>query len=158
MIFKTGSIHDVIVKAMTKYSDKRGFLMEFFRTDEVDAAVFPAMGYFSSTVPGVTRGPHEHRDQTDFFCFPGPSTFRVYVWDARKNSPSYASTMKLDVGENNPSIVIVPPGVVHAYKNIGSTDGLVINLPNRLYAGKNRKESVDEIRHENDPQSPYVID
>ncbi|MGB2869343.1 MAG: dTDP-4-dehydrorhamnose 3,5-epimerase family protein [Bacteroidota bacterium] len=158
MIFKPGSIQGVTIKAMTKFSDKRGWLMEFFRTDEVDSKFFPAMAYISSTMPGLTRGPHEHRDQADFFCFPGPSTFRIYLWDGRKESPSYGSKMAFDVGQSSPTIIIVPPGVVHAYKNIGSVDGVVINLPNRLYAGTGRKEPVDEIRHENDPGSPYTID
>jgi len=56
----------------------------------------------------------------------------------------------LVVGQENPSVVLVPAGVVHAYQNIGDTDGIVINCPNKLYRGPGRKEEVDEIRHEND--------
>jgi dTDP-4-dehydrorhamnose 3,5-epimerase len=66
--------------------------------------------------------------------------------------------MVFDTGEQKPQAVIVPPGVVHAYKNIGSIPGWVINLPNRLYAGKGRKETVDEIRHEGEANSPYQMD
>jgi dTDP-4-dehydrorhamnose 3,5-epimerase len=55
-------------------------------------------------------------------------------------------------------MVIIPAGVVHAYHNVGKIPGWVINLPNRLYAGKQRKEEVDEIRHESDPTSPYQLD
>lgn len=54
--------------------------------------------------------------------------------------------------------VVIPPGVVHAYKNIGSVDGVVMNFPDRLYAGPGRTEPVDEIRHEDDPESPFKID
>ena len=35
---------------------------------------------------------------------------------------------------------------------------MVVNLPNRLYAGQGKKEPVDEIRHEADPQSIFVLD
>jgi dTDP-4-dehydrorhamnose 3,5-epimerase len=42
----------------------------------------------------------------------------------------------------------VPPGVVHAYRNVGDDDAFVLNFPDRLYAGKNKAEPVDEIRHE----------
>jgi dTDP-4-dehydrorhamnose 3,5-epimerase len=66
--------------------------------------------------------------------------------------------MAFDAGEQKPQAVIVPAGVVHAYRNVGNIQGWVINLPNRLYAGKGRKEEVDEIRHENDPHSPFKLD
>ena len=62
------------------------------------------------------------------------------------------------VGESNKQVVIVPPGVVHAYKNTGSVPGWVFNEPNKLYAGAARQEEVDEIRHENIPDTPFVLD
>ena len=54
--------------------------------------------------------------------------------------------------------MIIPPGVVHAYKNVADRPGWVFNVPNRLFAGKNKKEPVDEIRYEEVPDSPYVLD
>lgn len=61
------------------------------------------------------------------------------------------------MGENNPSLVIVPPGVVHGYKAIGDKDAYCLNLPDKLYKGENKLEEVDEIRWEEDPNSPYKI-
>jgi dTDP-4-dehydrorhamnose 3,5-epimerase len=55
-------------------------------------------------------------------------------------------------------LLIVPPGVVHAYQNVGGVPGLVFNCPNRLYKGAGRQEPVDEIRHEEDPDSPFKLD
>ena len=158
MSFENGIINDVIIRDLTKYQDNRGWLMELFRNDYVAEEFLPVMSYISQTEPGVARGPHEHRDQADLFCFVGPSTFRLYLWDARKNSPTYGHRMVFDSGEQKPQAVIVPAGIVHAYKNIGLIPGWVINLPNRLYAGKGRKEIVDEIRHESDPNSPFRLD
>jgi len=54
--------------------------------------------------------------------------------------------------------VIVPPGVVHAYRNVSDEPGWVFNFPNRLYRGPGRSEPVDEIRHEDLEDSPYVLD
>jgi len=34
----------------------------------------------------------------------------------------------------------------------------VINCPNRLYMGQRKREPVDELRHEDDPDTPYRID
>ena len=158
MRFVDGDIEGVILKPYAKYADKRGWLMELFRSDELDAATMPVMAYVSSTNPGIERGPHEHVDQTDFFGFIGPSTFKVYLWDIRKNSPTYGKRMVFSAGEMNPSSVIIPPGVVHAYRNIGTVQGWVFNGPNRLYAGKGKNEPVDEIRHEDDPNSQFILD
>ena len=52
------------------------------------------------------------------------------------------------VGKRNPVLVIIPPGIVHGYKNISRDEkGMVINYPNRLYRGWGEKDEVDEIRH-----------
>jgi dTDP-4-dehydrorhamnose 3,5-epimerase len=55
-------------------------------------------------------------------------------------------------------MVIVPPGVVHAYKNVGIENGLVFNAPDRLYAGEGKKSPVDEVRHEEVEDSPFLLD
>ena len=153
--FRDGEIRGVVIRKLGKALDSRGWLSELFRNDELDGEFFPTMAYISSTNPGVTRGPHEHRDQADLFCFIGPSNFKLRMWDNRKESETFSYVTTVVVGQENPSSVLVPAGVVHAYQNIGSTEGIVINCPNRLYKGPGRKEDVDEIRHEADPQTIY---
>lgn len=157
-LFHEGVIQGVEVHHLKKYGDARGWLAELFRADELPSHVLPAMGYVSETLPGAMRGPHEHQDQTDYFCFLGPSTFRLVLWDNRPNSPSYWFRQEFLVGEETPCMVIVPQGVVHTYRNVGNKPGWVINCPNRLYAGEGRKEPVDEIRHEADPNTPFRMD
>ncbi len=158
MSFRSGQIKDVVIKDLSKYTDSRGWLTELYRSDEVPIEFLPAMCYLSSTEPGVARGPHEHRDQADYFCFLGPSMFRVTLWDNRKGSQTFGNKMVIEAGTEKPKAMIIPPGVVHAYQNIGTVPGWVIDLPNRLYAGEGRKEQVDEIRHENDPNTVFVLD
>ena len=150
------TINGVEVTPLRYFHDDRGWLAEVFRSDEL--TVTPAMGYVSETHPDVARGPHEHRDQTDIFVFRGPSTFRIYLWDNRPGAPTEGRTMKFDVGADQPTRVVVPPGVVHAYKNIGAVGGLVLNYPDRLYAGEGRREPVDEIRWEDDPSGRFSLD
>jgi len=157
-MFETGDIHDVIIKSLKKYHDDRGWLIELFRHDELEKEFYPVMTYISQTKPGIARGPHEHVDQADYFCFIGPSNFKVYLWDSREDSPTYNKKMTIIGGEENPISMIVPKGVIHAYKNIGSIDGIVFNAPNRLYAGENKQEEVDEIRHEDKADSVYIMD
>jgi len=151
------NIPGVIVRPVSSFKDNRGWLTECFRSDEIDKDVIPQMAYVSVTLPDVARGPHEHLTQTDYFCFLGTSAFKVYLWDNREGSAVYRKLVTVSAEEGKQLIIIVPPGVVHAYKNIGAKDGMVLNFPNKLYAGKGKADKVDEVRHENNPSSGFVI-
>jgi dTDP-4-dehydrorhamnose 3,5-epimerase len=151
-MFTDGDIEGVVTREFRQYRDDRGWLAETFRTDEV-GDYRPEMSYVSMTLPGVARGPHEHVEQTDYFCFLG--RFTLYLWDNRKESATYLNRTVIENADKK--IVIVPPGVVHAYKNTGDSDGMVLNFPDRLFAGWGKKEKVDEVRYENDPASPFAV-
>lgn len=155
--FRPGIISDVLVQDLSKHLDERGWLCELFRHDELPPDMHPAMVYISHALPGVVRGPHAHRAQTDLFCFVGPGNFQLVLWDDRPDSSSYRVQQVVFAGQDNPQAVRVPPGVVHGYKSLGPGPGLVFNAPNRLYAGEGKKEPVDEIRHEADPESPFRL-
>jgi dTDP-4-dehydrorhamnose 3,5-epimerase len=149
-------INGVIIKRLKKYEDERGWLSEIFRHDETD--LIPAMCYVSETKPGVIRGPHEHAYQSDHFIFIGPGEFELHLWDRREGSSTKGEFIKIIVGSENPSSITVPPGVVHGYKCVSDVPALSINLPDRLYKGTGKNDlEVDEIRWEQDPDSPYRI-
>lgn len=156
--FKAGQIDGVVIRDLRKFTDARGWLVELFRQDELSSEFYPVMAYTSLTEPGVARGPHEHVSQADFFCFLGPSNFKLRMWDNRPDSESFNHMTTLVVGEDKPTSVLIPAGVVHAYQNIGSVPGIVFNCPNRLYMGAGKKEAIDEIRHEDDPATIYRMD
>jgi dTDP-4-dehydrorhamnose 3,5-epimerase len=145
-------IKGVEIRSVSRYTDARGWLVEIFREDSLPEGFVPVMGYISVTHPGIARGPHEHRDQTDGFVFLD-GEYELHLWENRPDEPEAYEIHRL--GSDNPALVIVPPGVVHAYRNVGDRDAMVVNIPNRLYAGRNKAEPVDEIRHENDPQSRF---
>jgi dTDP-4-dehydrorhamnose 3,5-epimerase len=156
--FREGPIDGVVVRPLPQHEDARGWLIELYREDELDPACHPVMAYVSQTLPGVARGPHEHREQTDCFALVGPGDFKLYLWDARPDSPSFGHKYVLLAGAANRVLVTVPPGVVHAYRNVGQVPGWVFNAPNRLYAGRGKQGPVDEIRYENLPESPFQVD
>ena len=153
--FVDGPIDGVDFFEPPRHCDERGWLIELFRHDELPSENYPMMAYVSETNPGAVRGPHEHVEQTDFFAFVGPGNFEMRLWDARPNSPTFGHRIFRLVGVDHPSCVLVPPGVVHSYRNTGSTVGWVFNAPNRLYAGHGKRQAVDEIRHEADHHSPF---
>jgi len=158
MQFREGTIKDVIWKPLSIFKDKRGWLCELFRYDELAEVFHPVMCYISMTEPGIARGPHEHVDQADYFCFIGPSNFKIYLWDNRKSSSTFGHKEVRIVGQDAPHALVVPAGVVHAYQNVGAAQGIVFNAPNRLYKGPGKKEPVDEIRHEEHSGSIYKLD
>lgn len=157
MKWTEGNINGVTVAPLKKYSDERGWLAEIYRLDELKPEEAPAMGYVSLTVAGSARGPHAHISQTDRFCFAGPGNFLVLLWDARLDSSTKGNMMRFTAGTDSPSLVVVPPGVVHGYKNISDIDAFVINFPNQLYRGHGRKEDVDEIRYEDNPEAGFEM-
>ena len=151
-------IEGVVITPLAIRSDQRGWLTELWREDEpLDSRTLPVMAYASLTLPGMSRGPHEHEFQTDVFCFVGPGDMTLYLWDRRKSSPTCGMRIKATVGETNPCRVIIPPGVVHGYKNDTDHPAMVFNAPDQLFAGQNRSCPVDEIRHEEDKNSPYQL-
>jgi dTDP-4-dehydrorhamnose 3,5-epimerase len=90
------------------------------------------------------------------FAFIGPGVFKVKLWDNRKQSRTFGNTMTYLTGVENPLLIVVPPGVVHGYVNISRTeDGMVINYPDKLFKGWDKKEEVDEIRHEEQADEFY---
>lgn len=135
--------------------DSRGNLAELFRNDFLNEINFPKMGYISKTNPNASRGPHEHKNQSDLFCFTGPGEFELVLWEKSSSGNIYEERHL--VGENHPVAVIIPPGIVHAYKNLSDYPGIVLNFPNQLYGGPGKCYDIDEIRYENDPDSFYVI-
>jgi dTDP-4-dehydrorhamnose 3,5-epimerase len=147
-------IEGVVIKTLAQYKDDRGWLAEIYRNDETDYR--SVMGYVSLTNEGVVRGPHEHVEQADCFVFVGPGTFALHLWDRRENSPTKGEYINVEVGENNPTMAIVPPGVVHGYKCIKGP-AYSINLPDKLYRGEGKKEEIDEVRWEEREDSPYKI-
>ncbi len=157
MVPEKTEIEGVLVGRNVRHSDQRGWLTELFRLDELPNGFKVAMGYMSLTRPGESRGPHQHKEQSDCLVFPGVGHFEIYLWDNRAGSLSFNRHIILRTDETEALIVIIPPGVVHGYKNIGRADGFSINTPDRLYAGFGRKEAVDEIRYEGIPGAPFKI-
>ena len=143
------------MEAISVHRDERGSLHELFRSDETPPGFNPVMACSSWSLPGVSRGPHQHVEQDDYFTFAGPSEFLVALWDARPGGAGPAEGWLIKAGESHPTRIFVPHGVVHAYRNIGSVLGLVVTVANVLFAGHKRMHPVDEIRHERDPHSPY---
>src|ERR1017187_8302828 len=89
-IFEIPGLTGVRVEALPVFNDPRGSLHELYRSDEIPTEFKPVMACCSWSTPGVTRGPHQHVVQDDYFTFAGPSDFCVYLWDDRPGAAGAA--------------------------------------------------------------------
>jgi dTDP-4-dehydrorhamnose 3,5-epimerase len=58
---------------------------------------------------------------------------KLVVFDGRKDSPTFGQLNEFVVSEKNPGLLIVPPGLYHGWKNIGTSEAVIINMPARMY-------------------------
>ena len=141
-------IAGVQVKQLNLIPDERGFLMEILRRDD---ELFKEFGqcYITAAFPGVVKAWHYHKLQTDHFCVVSGMA-KVVLYDGRVDSPTKGEVNEFFIGERNRQLVSIPPGVYHGYKNIGTGECLLLNIPTELY----NYDEPDEYRL--DPHSGKI--
>jgi len=124
-------IEGVRVRGLVRHADERGSLTEVWRSDWPE---FLKFGQASLTVnlPGVVRGWHWHRRQTDVIVVVQGRAV-VALYDARTRSPTRGGVMEFTCDESALRAIVVPPGVYHGYKTLGERPALILNFPDRGY-------------------------
>lgn len=95
---------------MKPYLDDRGFSLH---------DIFPLNGgqiNYSELVPGVVKAFHRHQKQTDYWCVIRGNA-KVVLVDERSGKREIKTYC---VGEQNPQVIEIPPGVWHGYTPIGN--------------------------------------
>lgn len=143
-------IHGVKTKKLRLIPDERGRLMEILRSDD---EIFQKFGqvYMTTAYPGVVKGWHYHKVQTDHFvCLSG--MMKLVLYDNRDDSPTKGELQEFFIGDHNHTLVTIPPGVLHGFKAISEREAIVINVPTEVY----NYDKPDEYRMDpNDPSIPY---
>ena len=57
----------------------------------------------------------------------------LVVFDGRKDSPTFGQLNEFTVSERSPGLLIVSPSLYHGWKNIGTSEAIIINMPDRMY-------------------------
>jgi dTDP-4-dehydrorhamnose 3,5-epimerase len=140
-------IDGVRTKALKVLPDERGFLMEILREDD---PIFERFGqvYLTVAYPGVVKGWHYHKRQQDYFTVV-KGMAKVVLYDDREGSPTRGEVNEFFLGERNPTLLVIPPLVIHGIKGIGVEPAYLLNVPTRKY----EYADPDEFRidpHEND--------
>ena len=88
--------------------------------------------HISTTFAGRIRAWGLHPLGTDrLFVVAG--LVKLVVFDGRKDSPTFGQLNEFVVSEKNPGLLIVPPNLYHGWKNIGTSEAIIINMPERMY-------------------------
>ena len=108
-------IRGVYVVPLRAVTDDRGYFFESFRRSWLPAGI-PEMvqGNVSFSKAGVLRGMHYHLRQADFWLVPSGHV-RAALFDLRATSPSRGASQLLDLGEEHPFGLYIPPGVAHGH-------------------------------------------
>jgi len=126
-------IDGVMVREVKHVITGNGFLTEVFRTDwnlpgnKIDQI------FARRLEPGTVSAWHCHGVTTDrLFCVAGRVLMAFY--DGRADSATAKTLLQLRAGVERPTLVVVPSGVWHGVKNIGSEAAIVLNAVDEAYA------------------------
>ena len=135
------------IKKLKVIPDERGWLMEMLRSDDELYQKFGQV-YLTVAYPGVVKGWHYHKKQTDHFVVVN-GTLKVVLYDDREGSATRGDVNEFFMGEHNPMLLVIPPLVLHGMKGVGTKPGYLINVPTEPY----NYDEPDEFRvdpHDND--------
>ena len=143
-------IDGVVIKDLKVIPDERGWLMEIFHNDDPFFQKFGQL-YMTVAYPGVVKGWHYHKQQTDHFCCV-KGMLKVVLYDDREGSPTRGEVNEFFIGEKRPQLIRIPAGVLHGMKGVGVEPALLINVPDQVYD----HADPDEFRvHPHDNDVPY---
>lgn len=150
-----GLIDGIVVAPQVVWPDDRGYFFEVGRIGQGLIAAFPVeTTQIAATVtyPGAIKAFHYHLRQTDCWV-PSAGMLQIALVDLREQSPTFGAKNTLYVGDRRPWMIVVPPGVAHGYKVIGTERAGLIYVTSRWY------DSSDEGRIPyDDPRLNYDWD
>ncbi len=131
-------IEGVRVEPLRVFADDRGFFTELARLGKgmaehmVPAARVQVQISATLSYPGTIKAVHYHFEQTDLWA-PVEGMMQVFLYDLRRESRTFGRINTLYVGRYRPWSILIPPGVGHGYKVIGTDPVVLVYLTDRHY-------------------------
>lgn len=138
-------IHGVRIEPLELLPDDRGFFMELARLGKGLASEMLPTDHrkiqisFTLTYPGTIKAIHYHSQQTDLWT-PVAGMVQVFLYDLRRQSPTFGAINTIYAGRVRPWQILIPPGVAHGYKALGVEPIQLIYFTDRHY------NPADELR------------
>jgi len=109
-----------------------GYLTEVARAnwDVLESPIVQV--HVTTTFPDRIRAWGIHRAVTDrLFVVSG--LVKIVVFDGREESSTFGRINEFHVGERNPGLLVIPPNLYHGWKNLGTAEAIIINMPDIPY-------------------------
>jgi len=141
-------IKDVLVHPLRQIPDERGKIMHMLRANDPHFEKFGEI-YFSVAYPGVIKGWHYHKRQTQNYCVV-QGMIKLVLYDDRDDSGTKGEVQEIFMGEDNYCLVRIPPFIWNGYKGIGVKPAMVANCATEPH-------DPDEMDRKDpfDPSIPY---
>jgi len=141
-------IDGVQLVPLRTHRDERGDLMHMLRSSDPHFRGFGEI-YFSTVRPGAVKAWHLLHDTFRHYAIP-IGTAKVVLFDDRAGSPSFGKLQEVILGENNYSLLIIPPDVWSGFAAIGNSMALIADCTTAPHdpAKALRKDAQD-------PSIPY---
>lgn len=118
-------IHGVSSHPLRRIPDERGVVLHMLRRDDPWFEGFGEI-YFSTVYPGAVKGWHLHKRMTLNYAVVS-GTIKLVLFDDRAESPTKGELNELLIGDNNYSLVSIPPYVWNGFKGVGVTPSILAN-------------------------------
>jgi dTDP-4-dehydrorhamnose 3,5-epimerase len=138
-------IDGVQIEPLQIYPDDRGFFTELARLGKglaanmVPDAVHKIQVSLTLSYPGTIKAIHYHSEQTDLWA-PVSGMVQVFLYDLRRHSKTFGTINTIFVGRFQPWEILIPPGVGHGYKALGTEPIQLVYFTDRHY------NPADELR------------
>lgn len=132
--FHGPTIDGLLHKDLTTILDGRGDVIELWSRPWVEQEGFrePAHVYQSATDYGVVKCWHLHAEHTDQFTVTR-GKLQVVCVDLRRDSRSFGAVNSFVMGTARPTLLLIPPGVMHGWKGLAQPETIVVNLQTHVY-------------------------
>lgn len=118
-------IDGVKIIPLRQIPDERGKIMHMLKITDPHFTQFGEI-YFSTGFPGVVKAWHKRKTMTSNVAVI-LGRVKWVLYDDRENSPTKGELLEIFLGEDNYSLLQIPPGVTSGYKTYGETVSLVAN-------------------------------
>ena len=112
---------------LDKKSDDRGWLIEVLGGELPEGCKEFGQLHVSVAYPGKVRGNHYHTRKVEWFCVPAGRGLLLL------KDQETGETREVIMGVNNLKTIKIQPGTIHAIKNIGEDDMVLIVYANESF-------------------------
>ena len=112
---------------LDKKSDERGWLIEVLGGELPEGCEEFGQLHVSVAYTGKVRGNHYHTRKVEWFCVPAGQGLLLL------KDQETGETQEVIMGVNNLKTIKIQPGTIHAIKNIGEDDMVLIVYANESF-------------------------